>query len=556
MHPFDYLAVLRRRWIYVVIAPLVGAVAGFLTAPGAGAEEEVRYEATHQLLVDVSSSAGQTLNLQQAALVATGGAVPERVEARLEEAGLPALFGLEAVPDLDARSLDLTATAATAEGAARGADLAAEELNAELVSADQAVVDRNIEAAEERVASLQDEIESIDQQRLVVPPEDPARQALDDQRDGLATSLAQAQSELALLEADGAVAPPFRSLQVGEGRPADEEGWAIPESKPVRAGMLGAFGLLLGVGGALAADRLDTRVRGKEDAERAFDLPVVAEIPSLPSGAKRGELLVATRPASPFVEACRALRTVVLFAASNNAEDDAQTTNGSGASAPPAQVVLVTSPSAGEGKTTTTAHLAATLAEFGKRVLVISADFRRPRIHEVFGVPREPGLSDVLDAGSGRVRLSDLQMATSFKGVHLLPSGGPVDNPAQLLTETAQLISAARALFDFIVVDTPPLLVANDATELAVEADMVLIMAKADRTSREGARRSVEILRRVEAPLLGVVVAAAHDAPSAYGYYRYRYYADTDQGAKGLRRKRGDDEQATSLAATVATDGS
>jgi len=204
-----------------------------------------------------------------------------------------------------------------------------------------------------------------------------------------------------------------------------------------------------------------------------------------------------------------------------------------------AQVLLMPSPSAGEGKTTSVAHLAAVLAEFGKRVLVVSADFRRPRVHELFGVPREPGLSDVLDSGTHTTRLSDLQMITTYRGVHLLPSGAPVNNPARLLTETRQLINAARSLFDFVIIDTPPLLVANDATELAAVADMVILLAKADRTSREAARRSTEMLRRVEAPILGVVVVAAHDTPTAYGYYRYRYYAEADQGGGGRfgRRK-------------------
>jgi capsular exopolysaccharide synthesis family protein len=209
---------------------------------------------------------------------------------------------------------------------------------------------------------------------------------------------------------------------------------------------------------------------------------------------------------------------------------------GEGSSPHRSQVVLVTSPSAGEGKTTTAAHLAAVLAEAGRRTLVISADFRRPRIHEYFGVPREPGLSDVLASGSGRVRLSDLQMATSFEGVHLMPSGGPVDNPAQLLAESAELIATARQLFDYIVIDTPPILVANDATELAAIADVVIMVAKADRTSRSSSRRATEVLRRVDAPLLGVVISAAHDTPTAYGYYRYRYYSDTDQGAGGRKR--------------------
>jgi capsular exopolysaccharide synthesis family protein len=532
MHPLDYLAVFRRRWFYVAFATLVGALAGFLTAPGSSDEPEL-FQGTHALLVDASSPGAESVNLRQIALMVTSGAVPEKVAERLEEAGLPPVEEVEADVTLDARALDVTAYSSTPEGAATAADLFAEELNAELMAAGQAIQDRALADAQGRAASLFSQVERIDQQLAGLAEEDPARLALDDQRNALLSSLAQAQTEVQALESQGGIAAPLRTLSAAIGEPAKAAGWAIPESKPVRAAMLGAFGLLLGIGGAVGADRLDTRVRGKEDAEQAFDLPVIAEIPPLPSGAKGHELLVVSRPAAPFVEACRALRTVVLFAAGN--QEQAANGNGNGA-APAAHVVLFTSPSAGEGKTTTAAHLAATLAEFGKRVLVISADFRRPRIHKIFDVEREPGLSDVLDSTDGRIRLSDLQMSTSCTGVHLLPSGRPVDNPAQLLTETAQLIAAARSLFDFIVVDTPPLLVANDATELAAVADMVILMAKADRTSRAGARRSVEILRRVDAPVLGVVVTASHDTPTAYGYYRYRYYADTDQGGRGGRK--------------------
>jgi Mrp family chromosome partitioning ATPase len=82
--------------------------------------------------------------------------------------------------------------------------------------------------------------------------------------------------------------------------------------------------------------------------------------------------------------------------------------------------------------------------------------------------------------------------------------------------------------------------VANDATELAGAADFVIMVAKADRTSRDSSRRASEVLRRVDAPLLGVVISAAHDTPTAYGYYRYRYYSETDQGASGRKRRRRD----------------
>jgi len=552
MQILEFLSILRRRWFYVALGLVVGLVAGFVTAPGVAAETE-SFQGTHALLVDANSPSGQALNLEQTVLVVKNGAVPQRVAARLAEAGLPLYTKVAAAADPDLRSLDITAYSTTAEGAATAANFFAEELNAELVGAQQSVVDQAVAAATTQVTALRDGLAQLDAQIAVLAPEDPNRETLLAQRQAIADSYQEAQAELQSAQATGSPTPPLRTLEAATGRPEVVEGWRIPESKPTRAAMLGLFGLLLGMAGAIASERLDTRVRNKEDAERAFDLPVIAEIPPLPSGTKGRELLVTTRPSAPFVEAYRALRTVVLYAAGSSgaiaALGPGPTTNGNGkahtngaATVPlpetEAQVLLVTSPSAGEGKTTTVAHLAAVLAEFGTRVLVISADFRRPRVHELFDVAREPGLSDVLESGSGKIHLSDLQIATGYAGVSLLPSGSPVHNPAQLLTQTRALIAAARKLFDFVIVDTPPLLVANDATELAAVADMVLLMAKADRTSRDAALRSTEMLRRVNAPLLGVVVTAAHDTPTAYGYYRYRYYAEADQGGSRASARR------------------
>jgi capsular exopolysaccharide synthesis family protein len=548
----EYLSILRRRWYYLAIGVLAGAVGGFLTAPGT-ADAPDQFTATNTLLVDSSTPSGANLNLAQAALLADTGPVPLRVDARLADEGVPEPSDVSAEADLELRSLAVTATSSSKEAAARAADLTAEEINAELARVDREVYEQLVANVEEQITQSEERRASLVAQLAPLAPEDPLRSPILEERDTVDKTLLDLRSQLQQLRTDGTPSPPLKVLEEARGKPA--AGFKLPTSRPARALMLGILGLLLGVVGALVADRLDTRVRGKEDAERAFELPVIAEIPPMAqSGGTRGrELVVATRPASPFVESYRALRTVVLFAATEAAahavaaNGHGNGTNGNGSaphgdSAPEsavphrAQVVLVTSPSAGEGKTTTAAHLAAVLAEAGRRTLVISADFRRPRIHEYFGVAREPGLSDVLESGSGRVRLSDLQMTTSFEGVHLMPSGGPVDNPAQLLAESADLIEAARQLFDYVVIDTPPLLVANDATELAAAADVVIMVAKADRTSRNASRRAAEILRRVDAPVLGVVISAAHDTPTAYGYYRYRYYSDTDQGSGSKKR--------------------
>src|SRR3954462_6614712 len=141
--------------------------------------------------------------------------------------------------------------------------------------------------------------------------------------------------------------------------------------------------------------------------------------------------MTATNPAAPFVEAYRGLRTIVLLKALDLDHAD----EASGLPPPGGKGGIVSAPGAGEGKTPTTAHLAALLAEAGRSVLVMSADFRRPRVHELFGVEGAPGLSEVL-APHSPLPLRSLDLSTPVKGVKLLSSGKAVENPAPLLGAT------------------------------------------------------------------------------------------------------------------------
>jgi succinoglycan biosynthesis transport protein ExoP len=438
-----------------------------------------------------------------------------------------------AVPDLTTQSLAIAARGATPAAAEETAnaytDTLLDTLNADATSA----YELNLSTAEAEVDAAAAEVAEVEQQLRSLAPDSTERVLLEAQLEAAGAGHAAALENLRVLDSQGA---PSASLEVIERAPAgvvNAGGVTLPDAKPQRALLLGAFGLLLGIGGAIAADRLETRIRGKHDAEAAFGVPVIAEIPPLPGRRHGNELFAITRPSIPLVEAYRSLRTVVLYSAATAGRPE-HLTNGHnpdrkvGAAQHAdheSQVVLVTSPGAGEGKTTTSAHLAAVLAEVGKTVLVVSADFRRPRVHEYFGTPREPGLSDVL-TGQTELSLGDLDMQTNVPGVRLLPSGSPVTNPAPFLRETAELIAAARQVFDYVIVDTAPLLVANDAAELAGVADIIIVLARADRTTRDAARRAMEVLERVDAPVIGTVVIAANDTPTAYSYYKNRYYTD------------------------------
>jgi Mrp family chromosome partitioning ATPase len=285
----------------------------------------------------------------------------------------------------------------------------------------------------------------------------------------------------------------LRTLEPAVASPAEAGDFQGPSSRSGRAVLLGAFGLLLGLGSALGVDRLDNRVRSKIAAEDALGVPVVAEVPPVPRS-DRPEIVTMAQP-SPFIEAYRGLRTSVDRWSSSNGDDY--------------RVIVVISPTGGEGTTITVAHLAATLGEIGRSVLAISADLRRPRLHLYFNKAREPGLTDVLRGAPDARRLLDLNLATTTRGVRFVASGAPVRNPAPLLDHIGDHLRDARALADFVLLDSPPLLTTSDGADLARHADAVLLVVRVGRTSVGAAARSLELLQRLEIPVIGAVLVAS-----------------------------------------------
>jgi Mrp family chromosome partitioning ATPase len=320
-------------------------------------------------------------------------------------------------------------------------------------------------------------------------------------------------------------------------------------SGPLARTLLGLLlGLLAGIGLALLLDRLDHRIRSRSEAEEAFQLPVLAEVPTFSRTQQKQQVIVATdAPRSRAAEAYRAIRTSLLFQqASIQASDPAVPalnghSNGAGngqangtsadVAEPfehlddlfedqPAQrlALMVTSASPREGKTNTTANLAVVFAEAGASVLVVNCDFRRPSVHKLFGLEDIPRTVQ----------------STSVPGVKLVTNvlTDPNANPAQVIAAQRQVIAAARDRFDVIILDTAPILTANDAVEVVGSADLVLLVARANVTTADGAERSVDVLSRLGAPMGGVVLVASGESSSQY-YYYYQ------QGQSGSRRRVG-----------------
>jgi Mrp family chromosome partitioning ATPase len=278
-------------------------------------------------------------------------------------------------------------------------------------------------------------------------------------------------------------------------------------SGPVPRGLLGGtLGLFLGIGIALLLDAVDRRIRSRDDLEVAFGAPVLAEIPAVSVPKDAPPMIVsAAAPYSRAAEGYRAVRSAVLFELALAEQHDQRDT---GSSSPRAGiVVMVVSGVAAEGKTTTTANLAAAFAEAGSSVLAVNGDFRRPALHTQFGIADAPGA--VVESG-----IAGVQVVTSVAVDRSAP-------PAQVVEAQRQLIQTTRRHYDIVLLDTAPLLSTNDAVDIAPLADLVLVVAKYGVTKQHHARRTAEVLERLRAPVGGVVFVAtpASGDDSGYSYY-------------------------------------
>ena len=290
-----------------------------------------------------------------------------------------------------------------------------------------------------------------------------------------------------------------------------------PSSPDVqRNRLLGVLlGISLGVGLAFLLERLDQRVRLREDVETSTGAPLIAKIPS--ATMPKAGLVILDEPYAVASEAYRLLRARVLFSTSQI---------GSG-------TIMVTSFQGREGKTTTAANLAAALAQAGKLTVLVSADLRRPSLVEFFGVER-PGLTDVL---SNEVDLLTALGPTEVQNLSVLGPGKHVDNPSELLGSEAMLGVMTRLAdhADFVIVDAPPITGASDALTMASHLRHVLLVADARFAKRGTIKEAVLELRSVGAEVLGVVLT--HVSPRDYPSYSYSAYSDGSKGRENGKKQ-------------------
>ncbi|MEP7192691.1 MAG: polysaccharide biosynthesis tyrosine autokinase [Actinomycetota bacterium] len=298
--------------------------------------------------------------------------------------------------------------------------------------------------------------------------------------------------------------------------------------KPTRNLALGVvLGLLLGLGLALLRDLLDTTIKNEKDCQEVSDTTVIGGIAFDPDASKH-PLIVQADPHGPRAEAFRTLRTNLQFVDAANHP----------------RSIVFTSSVPSEGKTTTTANLALTMAAGGARICVIEGDLRRPRLLEYMGMDGALGLTNVL---IGQVELAAVVQQFAETSVYVIGAGSVPPNPSELLGSSA-MVATLRELesrFDVVIIDTPPLLPVTDAAVLSTIAGGTVVVVGAGKVDRDHLARSLQSLDAVNGRVLGLVLNMI-PAKSSDGYYSYGGYAPEARSERGQRQRTKERERTSS----------
>ena len=291
-----------------------------------------------------------------------------------------------------------------------------------------------------------------------------------------------------------------------------------------------SLGLGLGILLSLLIEFLDNTLKTVDDLEK-YNLTILGIIPSIggektrkkkslifkknplgsfsaSSGAVRRRLITKEDPKSPVSEAYRSLRTSMLYSTTNKN----------------IKSILVSSAGPGEGKTTTVANLAITYANLGKKTLLVDTDLRRPVVHKVFDIDREPGITTYLSHGVDDYR--SLIRNSEIDNLSIITAGIIPPNPSELLgsPRMAELVKKLEKDWDMVLFDSPPMVAVTDATMISKEIDQIVLIVKVGQTDKKAFRHTISNLNNIEAPLGGIIMNAVTHKSSYGSYYYYYYY--------------------------------
>lgn len=515
----DYLRLIRRRkWSIIVTTVVVVGAALTLSLL-----QTPMYRAEAQILVQTQAPSsvfdpvtGQRTDPERAVQSEILVLESEPVRAKVGER-------LGAAPEITASGIgtaDGIEVVATSDDPRRAAEVANAYAESYIEFRRAQSSESLLDAGEEigaKLGQFQSELDQLDREVAAANQDGQIATAerLASRRDSLIRQQALFSQKLDELEVDASVNG-REALLITPAAVATEP--ASPQ--PVRDVLLALFlGLLSGGGIAFLREHLDDTIKTKEDVDAALgSVPVLGLVPAVPGWKNRSSpmLVSMTDPSSPAAESYRSLRTSIQFLGFDR----------------PLQLIQVTSPSSSEGKTTTLANLAVSLAGAGQEVVVVCCDLRRPRLHHFFGLNNSFGLSSVL---LGEVELDyALQRVPKVDRLKLLASGRLPPNPSEMLSSprTADLLNSLRGRADVVLLDCPPVLPVTDAAVLSGVAEGTLVVGSAGVTRKRELVRAVEMLRQVDAPIVGVALNGVAEQ-GGYGYgYGYAPKPETATTAK------------------------
>ncbi len=285
----------------------------------------------------------------------------------------------------------------------------------------------------------------------------------------------------------------------------------------------GAVGLVLATAAAYLLEYLDDSIVSPDDIARVTETPTLAGIARIEEDDEGGRLIALSEPRAPTTEAYRVLRSGIQFSSVDN---------------PNQARLMITSANPSEGKSLTVANLAIVMAQAGLNVLVLDADLRRPVQHKTFRMPQKGGLTNLLlevdlSASDSEI-LAAMKRAiqpTQVEGLHLLTSGPIPPNPSELLgsAKMEMTLNMLARQYDYVVIDSPPVLAVTDAAVLSRRVEGVLLVVDAGRTRRGHLKQSIQQLESANAHIMGMVLnrlSPRSDGYYTYYYYRHAYYLD------------------------------
>lgn len=444
----DYIRILRKSWLLIVLLVLVGVAASATYS----IVQTPQYRASSMVFVSTSSDNGSVAELQQGSTFTV-----QRVKTYSELAVTPIVL------DPVIKSLDLESSAGSL---------------ANVVSVSAALGSTVIE--------------------ISVGDTDPVRAA--EIANGIAESLTEVVQSIEAPDGEGAISP----VKLTMVKIAEVPSVPVSPRVPLNIALGALVGLALGIGFAVLREVLDTRIRNERDLEQISDAPIIGGIAYDPKADER-PLIVQSDPRSPRAESFRTLRTNLSFIDFGDRE----------------RCFVITSSVQSEGKSTTAANLAISLADSGVRVLLVDADLRRPKVDAYMGLEGAVGLTDVL---IGRAELKHVIQPWGRSKLFVLPAGQIPPNPSELLGSLAmaKLIDVFNREFDYVIFDAPPLLPVTDAAILAKRVGGAILVIAAGKTHKGQVQGAVAALANVDAPISGLVLTMLPTkGPDAYGYGHY-----------------------------------